>query len=102
MGDLILRSEAIRAFEEKREEWYGNGPLPSIESLMWQAAISITVQLPAVDAAPVIRGTWEPSPDYPCYHRCSVCKDTYIDPEWIADGKWSYCPNCGAKIDKEG
>lgn len=53
MDDMISRAAAIKKFAEKREVWYGNGPLPSNESLMWQAAISITEELPAVDAIPV-------------------------------------------------
>lgn len=64
---------------------------------MIAACMGAIEKSPAIDAAPVIHGTWEPSPDYPGYHRCSVCKDCYIDPAWLADGKWSFCPNCGAR-----
>lgn len=67
MDDLISRAAAIKKFAEKREVWYGNGPLPSNESLMWQAAMSITEELPAVDAMPVVR--------------CRDCK--YYDRRWF-------------------
>lgn len=101
--DLISRSEAIRAFAEKREVWYGNGPLPSNESLMWQAAISITEKLPAVNAAPVVhaRPVWINPLDpgakictWKCSSLCSACGD------YVAMG-WKHCQNCGAKLDEE-
>ena len=46
------------------------------------------------------RGRWEKATlnGYLC---CSACKDVYIYEDWLADGKWSFCPNCGAKMDKE-
>lgn len=34
------------------------------------------------------------------YLCCSECHDAYVDPEWIAGGKWKYCPNCGAKMEE--
>ena len=53
---------------------------------------------PTVDAAPVIHGHWDEGVhhDYCC---CSNCRDVYILAEWLTDGKWNYCPNCGAKMD---
>lgn len=44
---------------------------------------------------------WEKS-EYSGFVRCSQCKDVYIDESWLEDGKWSYCPNCGAKMDGDG
>ena len=55
-----------------------------------------------IDAVPVKHGRWEPSEKYFGYNKCSVCADCYIDPEWAMNGKWHYCPNCGAKMDLEG
>lgn len=43
-------------------------------------------------------GRWE---EINGYLRCSECKDVYIYEDWIEDGKWKFCPNCGAKMDKE-
>lgn len=44
-------------------------------------------------------GKWTLSKDYPGYAMCSCCEDAFVDPEWILrDGKWNYCPNCGAKM----
>ena len=64
--------------------------------------------IPAADVAPVVHGrwiTWEdagnfpPSPDR---YECSVCHDAA---QRLCNGDdllSPYCPNCGAKMDKEG
>lgn len=54
---------------------------------------------PSDDVAPVRHGRWEKYKYATGVVRCSVCIDVYIDEEWITDGKWNYCPNCGARID---
>ena len=54
-----------------------------------------------VDAVEVVHGRWEKA-EYHGFLRCSECKDVYIDDTWVADGKWNYCPNCGAKMDGDG
>ena len=41
---------------------------------------------------------WEMSEKYPGYACCPVCRDTYINPEWILNMKWRYCPTCGTKL----
>ena len=56
-------------------------------------------QMPTVDAVEVVHGRWEQA-KYHGFLRCSECKDVYIYDAWVADGKWNYCPNCGAKMDK--
>lgn len=55
-------------------------------------------EAPTVEAEPVRHGYWEKS-EYRGFVRCSVCKDAYIDEEWLTSGKWSGCPNCRAKMD---
>ena len=55
---------------------------------------------PAVDAEPVRHATWEKGL---CagFVGCSECHDVFINSDWLHDGKWKYCPNCGAKMGKE-
>ena len=55
-------------------------------------------EAPTVDAVEVVHAHWEPEGNTG-YLRCSHCKDVYINEEWLTDGRWSYCPNCGAKMD---
>lgn len=49
--------------------------------------------LPTADVAPVVHGRWQKVK--PVHYKCSVCG--------INTGGFSsnYCPNCGAKMDKE-
>lgn len=58
-------------------------------------------QMPTVEAVEVVHGRWEKA-EYNGFLRCDKCKDVYINEEWLADGKWNYCPNCGAKMDGDG
>jgi hypothetical protein len=55
-------------------------------------------ETPTVDAVEVVHGEWEKA-EYGGFVRCDKCKDVYIDESWLTDGKWNYCPNCGAKMD---
>ena len=56
---------------------------------------------PTVDAVEVVHGRWETVSSMLGYLCCSQCKDVYIWETWLGDGKWNYCPNCGAKMDGE-
>ena len=47
------------------------------------------------------QGRWEEYVNIKGVVRCSECNDTYIYREWGDEGKWYFCPNCGAKMDKE-
>ena len=57
----------------------------------------------AVDVALVMHGHWV---EYPQAHyfKCSECKCTVPYKKAMAIGgkqKYKYCPNCGAKMDKQ-
>lgn len=43
-------------------------------------------------------GYWAPTKSG--YLTCSECGDCYIAAEWLLDGKWNFCPNCGVKMRK--
>ena len=58
-------------------------------------------QLPTVEAVEVVHGHWDEGVNHG-YCCCSKCRDVYILEEWLTDGKWNYCPNCGAKMDGDG
>ena len=53
---------------------------------------------PTVDAAPIVHGRWETNSDRPDTLICSVCKCGFD--MWKHDPH-NFCPNCGAKMDKE-
>ena len=67
----------------------------------WDMRIATVIEnvkdQPTVDAVPVVHGHWigKPLGGYATV-RCSVCKNVLIENE----GKWQYCPHCGAKMDE--
>jgi hypothetical protein len=79
-------------------------------------ALYIIDSMPTIDAAPVVRGRWVvdecdttddvPSSSWIDFH-CSECNTDYGLEEgqygWCRYEKipFQYCPNCGAKMDKE-
>ena len=70
-------------------------PAPaSVTSLA--AAIS---QTPAADVAPVVHGKWEPG--NPICPVCGENKFKDLDADVWADWQPKFCPNCGARMDKE-
>lgn len=67
-----------------------------------QTLIRYVKRVPAVDVAPVVHGKW-----YGCFEdwrmqiegdKCSVCGFEHYG---TSISHYHYCPNCGAKMDKE-
>ena len=42
-------------------------------------------------------GEWEDAKQHGLC-RCSVCKDCYIEKDYITQAKWRFCPSCGARM----
>ena len=74
------------------------------EKDLWHSAtIQVAIDnAQTVEAAPVVHGRWEPRTDVFGFVRCSACHDCNIYDDWADGKKWSYCPNCGAKMDGDG
>lgn len=53
MAEMIFRDPLRSIYAGKAEEWRGNKPLPSMESLMWDAAIDFLDNAPSVEAVPL-------------------------------------------------
>lgn len=51
------------------------------------------------DVWEVKHGRWERREEYHGYLGCSECHNVYIMREWVQNGKWNYCPSCGAKME---
>ena len=52
---------------------------------------------PAADVETVVHGRWIYPPNYVVFANCSCCGCM----SRIGSEKYNYCPNCGAKMDKE-
>lgn len=91
MGDYIDRDAVFHAYEKEQGR---SGP--------WDFKTLIN-SVPAADVAPVVHGRWN---EYKRAHyfKCSQCKETVpYKKAALISGKrcYNYCPNCGAKMDKE-
>ena len=100
MSDYISREAAIEAVREELGCETCNGSNVGIICAFCNVGESILMikNIPAADVEPVVHGRWEKS-EYRGFVRCSVCKDAYIDEDWLSSGKWGGCPNCRAKMD---
>ena len=85
---LISLDEALKATHS--EIWWTESQQAAVRSFL--------VKQPRVDAVEVVHGRWETVSSMLGYLCCSQCKDVYIWDTWLEDGKWNYCPNCGADM----
>ena len=89
MKEYIERAAAIEAIR-KYQYPYG------VEFLL--------SNIPAADVVEVRHGRWLTTDAYPHHLYCSVCYKTYAkNAKWVneLDLPTNYCPNCGARMDKE-
>lgn len=120
-NDLISRSAAISIIEDKqrylcpagcfgRHYVYGTD---REKFDAWEEIIDQLDAIPAEETAPVVHGQWGGEGDgyaetedgemalvIDVWHcsKCGYCIDEGIDDETMLP---NYCPNCGAKMDKE-
>ena len=59
--------------------------------------VQAIMSVPAADVRPVVRAEWEWNEHYGLYG-CSNCHNSFVDKEWVKQGKWGYCPSCGADM----
>lgn len=87
VGDYVDRSELFHKMRTiYREE--GNVMIP--HRVVTYSDLILT---PAADVAPVVHGWWVEKDDAAMHcNRCDRAGNPHID---------NYCPNCGAKMDKE-
>lgn len=70
---------------------------PDFEAGVWSVLEKLDAA-PTIDAVPIRHGQWETNSDKPDTLICSVCKCGFD--MWKHDPH-NFCPNCGAKMDKE-
>ena len=102
MKEYIEREAALAICEQeyqerlKQADWCG-------DTVAWNIGGAIK-GLPAADVVPVRHGRWMTTDAYPHHLYCSVCYKNYAkNAKWVneLDLPTNYCPNCGARMDKE-
>lgn len=109
MAEYIERETALDIFGEG-PSWTGYFEPYPLEVHLAVVGVARLIReeiekIPAADVAPVAHGRWIEQED-PCgdpYYTCSACKDDfYIEMTGAVEKDlflYSYCPNCGAKMD---
>lgn len=106
MKDYIERAAILQAIEESEPdvmadygEYYGS------EWGFSRSKLSEIIRgMPAAYVVEVRHGRWMTTDAYPHHLYCSVCYKTYAkNAKWVneLDLPTNYCPNCGARMDKE-
>lgn len=97
MAEYIERESAMLLPELPKE--YRNYQTDNLDDAYeqgWHDALCCLEHIPAADVAPVRHGRWRFHGD--CgVTECSVCG--WSIEEYVGD--YAYCPNCGARMDKE-
>ena len=95
-----LNREAIMKFPIRKDHCdkeHANGHfINGIESVL-----EYVENLPAVDVAPVRQGRWEKQRGIYSCSECGMTCPYDVQADVIEYWPCNYCPNCGAKIDKE-
>lgn len=92
MADCVRRDEVLSYLRDLLNRSEFTGVNPEIE-------IATIEAIPAFDVSSGRRGTWVDVTDrpkrwlYDCVLECSLCG------ERVADDRYKYCPNCGAKME---
>lgn len=94
--DLISRAAAIECMKSMADGCYTRNNYAGIRcrACMWDDAMDIVDELPAVDAVPVVHAQWIEEEGRPHHWHCSSCKAVV----GVAGRFGNYCLYCGAKI----
>lgn len=99
--DFISRSALLAEIDNERRRHIDSGNYGA-EHLMVHSLRRLVEEAPAVDAAPVVHASYgfvgpHIGSLYASHGTCGNCKERIlIDPRHK-----KFCPNCGAKMDKE-
>lgn len=98
MAEYIERG-ALMQFPIRRDHYdRKNGNKHFINGV--ESVLEYAENLPAADVAPVVHGRWLRDDDFVI---CSQCEAEMNQKNSLGvDNFKNYCPNCGAKMDKEG
>lgn len=99
-NDLISREAVLDALRARGRKLLrlGTSFESNIASNTALECVNIVKDTPAVDAVPVVHGRWIKKPFLlGTTNVCDKCGEYYGMPH----GMFNYCPNCGARMDRE-
>ena len=91
MSDLINRRKIARALNRQAATIVHNGE----EYIRKDAALELVRMSPRVEDTPVVHGRWIYG--ITCNHEWRKCSECLVSQDIM--GCFTYCPNCGAKMD---
>ena len=94
MAEYIERNALIAKFKRLT---LGENSL--VERLFADGVYAVIETFPAADVVEVVHGKWEPG--NPICPVCGENKFKDLDADVWADWQPKFCPNCGARMDKE-
>lgn len=103
MREYLPRDELVEEYQNTVEPLivFLNGETKT--AVLDENVLRFLSTFPAADVRSVVPGKLIPSREHPGYLVCSVCHDCYVDPSFVKDNKWNFCPQCGTpwKRDKK-
>lgn len=84
----------IYSYYDENGNYIGDSRKMNIAELLKNASIKVTD-----DVAPVVHGRWLDCEVHNDIEQCSECGMIFHYPSYYG---YKFCPNCGAKMDKEG
>ena len=103
MKEYIERAAAIKKFEKYRRDCEEAGDERAAQ--IFDDCVSELIDIPAADVVEVRHGRWlEYDGADKGFHYCSECKGqafNYEDGGEAIEVLCDWCPNCGARLDKE-
>lgn len=100
MAEYIDKAVALSVHEPpKSNRYYQTDNLDDAYGQGWDDALCSIEHIPAADVTPVVHGEWLLRHEgHGHYWECSSC---HKNPCIYVTKDTRYCPNCGAKMDKE-
>ena len=96
----LIEADALNTFLKEHWQWLDDGEYAD----GFHDVIELLEKVPTIEAEPVRHGRWieQEAPNMDTYYDCSVCGESFCLIEGSPmDNLYIYCPNCGAKMDKE-
>lgn len=104
MADYIDREALLDRIEELQNVFgYGKTEHENGFYMGLNRALAEVDNFPAADVVPVVRGQWKDK-GMVCgerYFQCSACGGEMRVPTLLDEPMYTYCPNCGERMDGE-